>query len=156
MKVWALQAGLCFEKRATLNEYQSLFTGSLKVPLRVMSVDMLLRNLVERAKSWTERARKLLNSPIEVPSTTIVVEGQKLLYSVNNIPVDMPEEKQLVACLDDSATRYCLCKGFNDGGFMIGCDGCENWYHGRCVGLSQKVGEALTAWTCPQCLKKIK
>src|SRR4051812_13852874 len=32
---------------------------------------------------------------------------------------------------------YCLCKQpYDDNQFMIGCDGCGNWFHGHCVNIS--------------------
>eukprot|EP01088_Endostelium_zonatum_P005936 TRINITY_DN1795_c0_g1_i2.p1 TRINITY_DN1795_c0_g1~~TRINITY_DN1795_c0_g1_i2.p1 ORF type:complete len:897 (-),score=242.86 TRINITY_DN1795_c0_g1_i2:5-2695(-) len=38
--------------------------------------------------------------------------------------------------------------------FMIGCDGCENWFHGTCVGVTPKEAEKLKAYHCPECRKK--
>lgn len=43
--------------------------------------------------------------------------------------------------------------------FMICCDTCENWFHGKCVGITKALGEQMEArgveWNCPQCKKKI-
>jgi len=39
-----------------------------------------------------------------------------------------------------SNTLYCVCKQPYDqnADFMIGCDVCNEWYHGSCVGVTQK------------------
>ena len=34
---------------------------------------------------------------------------------------------------------------------MVGCDKCDRWYHGTCVGISGAEGEDLEHWFCPEC-----
>ncbi|VDI22774.1 nucleosome-remodeling factor subunit BPTF [Mytilus galloprovincialis] len=36
---------------------------------------------------------------------------------------------------------YCTCRGPYTGEFMISCDKCSEWYHGRCVGISPQEAE---------------
>lgn len=35
--------------------------------------------------------------------------------------------------------------------FYIGCDRCQNWYHGRCVGILQSEANHIDEYVCPQC-----
>ncbi|KND04184.1 uncharacterized protein SPPG_01618 [Spizellomyces punctatus DAOM BR117] len=35
--------------------------------------------------------------------------------------------------------------------FWIACDECDKWYHGRCVGLTQKRARRLDRYVCPSC-----
>lgn len=35
--------------------------------------------------------------------------------------------------------------------FYIGCDRCQNWYHGRCVGILQSEATHIDEYVCPQC-----
>jgi len=35
--------------------------------------------------------------------------------------------------------------------FMIGCDRCDRWFHGRCAGVCQEQAEAAEAWHCSSC-----
>lgn len=41
---------------------------------------------------------------------------------------------------------------------MICCDSCEDWFHGKCVGITKSLGEQMEArgveWNCPPCKKK--
>ncbi|KAH3848392.1 hypothetical protein DPMN_090753 [Dreissena polymorpha] len=39
---------------------------------------------------------------------------------------------------ESSLPIYCVCKGVDDGSFMIACGWCEEWFHGRCVGLTEE------------------
>lgn len=46
----------------------------------------------------------------------------------------------------DNETRYCICQKredeFNEddkNDFMIECDGCSGWFHGRCIGLADRI-----------------
>ncbi|RWS28369.1 hypothetical protein B4U80_05840 [Leptotrombidium deliense] len=47
------------------------------------------------------------------------------------------------------------CEKEDDGTPMIGCDGCEDWYHWICVGIIVKP-KAEEVWLCPRCKKKKK
>ena len=41
---------------------------------------------------------------------------------------------------------------------MIGCDFCDEWFHGKCVNVATKKGEALVnsgaSFECPTCASK--
>ena len=51
---------------------------------------------------------------------------------------------------------YCIeeCKRgrVEDGSFMVGCDNCDNWYHGECVGVSKEDANSLENYLCPNCI----
>uniref|UniRef100_A0A8C3B3M6 Bromodomain PHD finger transcription factor n=1 Tax=Cyclopterus lumpus TaxID=8103 RepID=A0A8C3B3M6_CYCLU len=47
---------------------------------------------------------------------------------------------------------YCVCKTpYDETKFYIGCDRCQNWYHGRCVGILQSEANHIDEYVCPQC-----
>lgn len=56
---------------------------------------------------------------------------------------------------DDPDRLWCICKQPHNNRFMICCDTCLDWYHGKCVGITKKMGsemeEAGNEWRCPKC-----
>ncbi|XP_052374988.1 nucleosome-remodeling factor subunit BPTF-like isoform X5 [Oncorhynchus keta] len=56
---------------------------------------------------------------------------------------------------DSEGTReelYCICRTpYDETQFYIGCDRCQNWYHGRCVGILQSEATHIDEYVCPQC-----
>ena len=53
----------------------------------------------------------------------------------------------------DQPLRYCICHGEDEGNLMIGCDFCEQWYHPRCLDLTDERVKELEneKWRCPPC-----
>lgn len=45
--------------------------------------------------------------------------------------------------------RYCICQkredelNDQDNDFMIECDGCNGWFHGKCIGLADRIAGKL-------------
>lgn len=37
--------------------------------------------------------------------------------------------------------------------FYICCDRCQDWFHGRCVGILQSEADNIDEYTCPGCQK---
>jgi len=47
---------------------------------------------------------------------------------------------------------YCLCRRADTGTFMIGCDGgCDDWFHGKCVGINERDKGLIDKYICPNC-----
>ncbi|XP_046566019.1 inhibitor of growth protein 4-like [Haliotis rubra] len=53
--------------------------------------------------------------------------------------------------LFSNPTNYCICNKPDDGKLMIGCDQCDQWFHGACVGISRKIAQTLDKYICPHC-----
>lgn len=50
---------------------------------------------------------------------------------------------------------YCICRRADTGTFMIGCDGgCDDWFHGKCVGINEKDKGLIDKYICPNCEDK--
>ncbi|GAB7358111.1 hypothetical protein MBLNU230_g0270t1 [Neophaeotheca triangularis] len=61
---------------------------------------------------------------------------------------EMDEER------DGDSDLYCICKKPDNGTFMIGCDGtCDDWFHGKCVGIEEKDKNLIDKYICPNCEK---
>lgn len=47
----------------------------------------------------------------------------------------------------------CVCQQpYNVDTAMISCDVCEDWYHLRCVGMTQAAAKSMKKYTCPVCM----
>ncbi|KAH3824093.1 hypothetical protein DPMN_125921 [Dreissena polymorpha] len=48
---------------------------------------------------------------------------------------------------------YCMCRGVDDGSFMVACDVCEEWFHGKCVGVTEEDGDKIDLYARPDSRK---
>ena len=58
---------------------------------------------------------------------------------------------------DDPERLWCICKQPHNNRFMICCDNCLDWYHGKCVGITKRMGK-VRILSCLRCtrVKKLK
>ncbi|KAI5804350.1 hypothetical protein EDC01DRAFT_779247 [Geopyxis carbonaria] len=52
---------------------------------------------------------------------------------------------------DSGAVLYCICRKPDSGKWMIGCDGCDEWYHGECIHVKEEDGDLIDKYYCPHC-----
>lgn len=56
---------------------------------------------------------------------------------------------------DDPNKLWCICNQPHNNRFMICCDTCEEWYHGKCVNITKAMGQQMEAegkeWICLYC-----
>ncbi|KAG2179211.1 hypothetical protein INT43_002061 [Umbelopsis isabellina] len=53
-----------------------------------------------------------------------------------------------------SEALYCICrKPYDRPRFMIACDACDQWFHGECVGISERDGALVEKYYCPTCAR---
>ncbi|KAJ3172576.1 hypothetical protein HDU88_005905 [Geranomyces variabilis] len=56
---------------------------------------------------------------------------------------------------DDRNRVYCICRkpfdGSADDEFYIGCEGCDEWFHGRCVNVTEQEAGGIEQWMCAAC-----
>ncbi|KAL1465324.1 hypothetical protein WDU94_004906 [Cyamophila willieti] len=74
---------------------------------------------------------------------------------------DMPEEDDASWNSEDDPDRlWCICQKPHNNRFMICCDSCDSWFHGKCVGITKAMGNQMEErgieWRCPPCKEKLK
>jgi len=50
---------------------------------------------------------------------------------------------------EDDEIEYCICR-MPEFGFMLECEGCNEWFHGKCVGVTRR--HDIDDWRCPNCV----
>ena len=115
-----------------------------------------LQDLATRGAAWQTNAVAAISVP--PPGNFNMALLGRLRDAKELLPIKVVEERQISAMLDDRGARYCTCRGPADGSFMIGCDTCDMWFHGKCVGVTSKAGDAMEAagdrYSCPLCCAK--
>lgn len=93
----------------------------------------------------------ILNDVVSPPK----VPSQKIKVKIEN-KLTQSEKKPTPAFYYDEAGNQVwicpMCTKQDDGSPMIGCDGCDVWYHWVCVGIQCPPDCAV--WYCPVCLAK--
>ena len=104
-----------------------------------------LRAALRATRGWLSRVKKCgaANGQAQVAGnlvTELINEHNTFLVTA----MDAFAELKQVMC------GYCVCRQPYEG-FMIGCDGCEEWYHGPCVGISQEQAQKFDKYVCVRC-----
>lgn len=47
---------------------------------------------------------------------------------------------------------FCICRG-PETGFMIQCSNCDEWYHGKCVNITEKQAKKIPVYICDKCVE---
>ena len=56
---------------------------------------------------------------------------------------------------DDTGEQYCICrKGDDSINYMISCEICKEWFHGKCLGMPKPVADNISNYYCLCCSKK--
>ncbi|OXU25193.1 hypothetical protein TSAR_001574 [Trichomalopsis sarcophagae] len=64
----------------------------------------------------------------------------------------LPERKSKIATLlKQDGQAYCICRSSDSSRFMIGCDACEEWYHGDCINITEKEAKYIKQFFCVRC-----
>ncbi|XP_012691782.1 CXXC-type zinc finger protein 1 isoform X2 [Clupea harengus] len=54
----------------------------------------------------------------------------------------------------ENAPVYCICRKSDINCFMIGCDKCNEWFHGHCIDVTEKMAKGIREWYCMRCRDK--
>ncbi|XP_045116189.1 CXXC-type zinc finger protein 1-like isoform X2 [Portunus trituberculatus] len=72
---------------------------------------------------------------------------------------DLPErQSKLNTMLREEGLKdeqvYCVCRTSDVSRFMIGCDKCEEWYHGDCINVTESEANKIRKFFCQRCRLK--
>mmetsp|Transcript_7974 Transcript_7974/g.11791 ORF Transcript_7974/g.11791 Transcript_7974/m.11791 type:complete len:1472 (+) Transcript_7974:701-5116(+) len=102
-----------------------------------------LRTSLRTARGWAMRVKKC------------GLDQGKL--QISEIKALIAEHDAFLVCMPDELTKlkqalcgYCICRRPYEG-FMIGCDNCDEWFHGPCIGVSEQQAERYDKYMCVRC-----
>ena len=104
----------------------------------------ILRNGIRAARGWCNKVKraKLEEGGMDHDELEALVEEYDALI------VNMADE---ATELQTSMKRYCLCRRAMHS-FMIACDECNDWFHGPCVGITEKRAvDRVAKYVCLRC-----
>ena len=90
-----------------------------------------------------EDAWRLL-APLEAPLARTPNKKRKVGQRVDP---QIREERNLVGAL-------CKCGKLDVDKFMLQCDGCDTWFHGECMHVTQQQASRARSWRCNPCAKR--
>ena len=104
----------------------------------------VLRNGIRVARGWSNKVKraKVEEGGMEHEEMEALIEEHAALI------VNMADE---AAHLQTSMKRYCLCRRAMHS-FMIACDECNDWFHGSCVGITERRAvDRVAKYVCLRC-----
>ncbi|KAF7271636.1 hypothetical protein GWI33_015487 [Rhynchophorus ferrugineus] len=114
--------------------------------------EIAARTKIERSKhdevrtgsSKRKSAATATTAAIPVPKTPIAKSKKSAkVQSSSNAPNQKGLKKEKV---------YCICRTpYDETKFYVGCDLCNNWFHGDCVGITEESSKSLTEFICDEC-----
>ncbi len=112
------------------------------------------RRKIESKRSVTPSSRASKLSTFKTTSSTGTPAGSSPAPSTRSQSAtpysDGEEVDEGPAGSDDEL--YCVCRKPDNGTFMIGCDGtCDDWFHGKCVGIEERNKNLIDKYICPSC-----
>jgi len=121
----------------------------------------ILQGILDKAEMFSKEVKNIIfhrsNDNFSGSSGDVYdpIDLERLADVVRRMGKDLPlksrAESLAHAALEDNGRRYCLCRGPNDGGIMISCDSCDEWFHAECANIPSNECEKLKQYTCKAC-----
>ncbi|KAJ3293805.1 hypothetical protein HK104_004174 [Borealophlyctis nickersoniae] len=72
---------------------------------------------------------------------------------VRSSPASPPDHSAAKNAIEDNMEKLsCYCQSRYSDEFYIQCDACDEWFHGRCVGITEDEAEGVDKWFCRGCV----
>uniref|UniRef100_A0A8R1XQ58 PHD-type domain-containing protein n=1 Tax=Onchocerca volvulus TaxID=6282 RepID=A0A8R1XQ58_ONCVO len=120
----------------------------------------------KKKKNWDEHFIKnepMLTSQMSdsnetKPSGRIQEEQRRVTHGNTPTTSSRPETACSESIPDiDVTKRHCKCnQPYDPKKFYVGCDLCYRWFHGKCIGISERKSRKMTNWICENCAEEQK
>uniref|UniRef100_A0A915CTA9 PHD-type domain-containing protein n=1 Tax=Ditylenchus dipsaci TaxID=166011 RepID=A0A915CTA9_9BILA len=104
--------------------------------------------------------KKEVSSKVQPSSHKPTSKRQNRLNQLQQQDNDADDENEASGrSVVDGSSKYCICGSISGPAdskkFYISCSKCKSYFHGKCVGLTEKKAQKLSgSWTCADCEKQ--
>jgi hypothetical protein len=132
-------------EKLSMQDAKSLLEAGEKLKVNTQEL-RTLRASLRAARIWSNKVKRcnLDHGEIHVSTVNDLIEEHESFF------IEMPDE---LSILEQTTQAYCICRRPYEG-FMIGCDDCEEWYHGSCIGVSESRADRYEKYSCVRCSTK--
>jgi hypothetical protein len=132
-------------KKLSMQDAKDILAAGEKLNVNCQELKTL-RAALRTTRGWCNRVKRcnVEQGSIHVSTVKNLIKEHQLFL------IEMPEELSL---LRQAKQNYCICRRPYEG-FMIGCDECEEWYHGSCIGISESRADRVDKYVCIRCSLK--
>lgn len=115
---------------------------------------------VQPKKQAAKRQVKKSTGPSKSSTPSGTVKKEKSSSKLKASPAKQPQHPRIpnlpfprsfVKYNENSEELFCLCRRPDNGEFMIGCDGCDDWFHAKCVKVDMRYKDLIASFYCPYC-----
>ena len=152
---WGARLICQLRRRPSLVPLQALTAEMRSVGIHNEPLQVMLNKLIQRSLDWIFKTKPILRdgwvardaAPVDVERLRALVQEKR------NVPVRLLLERRVEAMLleEEPGKRYCHCRGFYDGFFMVQCVECAEWFHGKCVQIRAEDLDRKTEYQCAAC-----
>jgi hypothetical protein len=129
--------------KVSMDEAKEIVAAGEKLHVNVLEILKALKQNLRLARNWSAKVKKSGLAAGNAEMTDV----STLESDANAFCIDMPEEMELI---QQATCGYCICRN-PYGGFMLGCDSCDEWYHGACLNLTEHQAEKAEKYYCVRC-----
>lgn len=118
-----------------------------------MNQELATRTRAERTKQDEVRTGSGKRKSAPTATTTIIPHASKTTGRPKKQQKTNPQMASPPASKGIKKEKlYCLCRTpYDETKFYVGCDLCNNWFHGDCVGITEEMSKSLSEFVCTEC-----
>lgn len=118
-----------------------------------MAEELAARTKIERNKQDEVRTGSSKRKSAATATTAVIPQSAKSSRHKKGQKQSQPAQS---AASQRAALKkeklYCICRTpYDETKFYVGCDLCNNWFHGDCVGITEESSRTLTEFVCDEC-----
>ncbi|XP_014676834.1 PREDICTED: CXXC-type zinc finger protein 1-like [Priapulus caudatus] len=94
------------------------------------------------------------NSPCATQTVTKKDIAKQFALPERQAKVDQLVRNMPSQHTESNAIKYCICRSTDTSRFMIGCDNCNEWFHGDCISVTQEHANSIRQFFCEMCRER--